>query len=69
MGEAVLTPRCAFGTPWQQCAPCAACGREADRLEAAFWSSVFFGEYNRLGYTEAEWVRSGRPRETWRDAA
>lgn len=61
---------CAFGSRWgaQGCGPCEHCQQVAAEGERAFERAVFFGEYNRRGYTETEWIRAGYPRATWRDA-
>lgn len=61
---------CAFGSPWgpRDCGPCARCHAASAAHSRAFDRAVFFGDYNRRGYTEAEWMRAGYPRDTWRDA-
>jgi hypothetical protein len=48
---------------------CPACAAEVERSCDAFDAAVAAGKYNRRGYTLAEWKRSGRAAETWREAA
>lgn len=66
-----MTLRCGNGALWTAtgCGPCVKCQREADAMTADFWLAVFFGELNHKGYTEAEWVATGRTAQTWRQAA
>jgi hypothetical protein len=53
---------CAFGSTIGEhgtCGPtrseaCARCNRESARLRREFWMDVFFGEYDRFGYTPAD---------------
>lgn len=64
--EASVTARrrltCAFGSrvgAHGTCGPtrseaCARCNRESARLSREFWIDVFFGEYDRFGYTPAD---------------
>lgn len=43
---------CEHGKPLT--VPCVACQRLADEMARAFQRAVFFGEYDRDGYTPAE---------------
>ena len=52
---------CANGSPWgrygcgtKEQPSCAGCRAEADRMQAEFWRDVFFGRYDRFGYTPAD---------------
>lgn len=56
MGEAVTVLVCAFGSPWTSkgCGPCRQCLAHAATLNRAFWRDVFFGRFDRDGFTVAE---------------
>jgi len=49
--------------------PCDACAVFVNAGVREFWRLVKAGVLNSKGYTEREWIASGRSRETWRTAA
>lgn len=57
---------CHHNHPLVGAGTCRSCQRQLDADCAEFQRDVFFGVYNRLGYTEREWMACGYAREAWR---